>query len=96
VQTLSTLPLSTSPDLVPGELSFAPSAIRIRGTAASALHVSRWLQTLEARTDVVNVELQALYLQPLRETDTGRDYFFHVRLGLGETDSAYLAAGDVL
>jgi Tfp pilus assembly protein PilN len=94
VQTLSTLPLSTSPGLVPGELNFEPSAIRIRGSAASAAHVSRWLRALEARADVVSVELQALYLRSRRETGTGQDYFFSVRIGLGAPDTTYLAAGD--
>lgn len=94
VQTLSTLPLSTSPGLVPDELDFEPSAIRIRGSAASALHVSRWMRTLEARADVVNVELQALYLGSRRDTSAGQDYLFKVHLRIGETDTAYLAAGD--
>lgn len=93
---LSALPQTLPQGLALDELRFDPTAIQLTGSAASARHVSQWLQMLETHVDIATAELQILRLNQKPGTDARQDYYYQVRLGLHGAEAVYTPPGSDL
>lgn len=94
VRTLLLVATTPSEGLTLDRLRYTPPVVHLSGSAGSARQVSRWLAMLDGHNDILEPELQELYVDDKQPSSKRQVFLYRIRFELKTPDIGLLNSED--